>query len=387
MFEMVYRCGGRSCPGRDLDRARAVTQTPGEALPAALTEQASARFGHDFSRVRVHAGAEAAESAAYYAADAYTVGSHIVFGAGQYQPESRAGQRLLLHELTHVVQSGNGGGAGTGVSSPSDPSEREASLVAAMPWDAARRAPLPQLTPTGTALQRAETLGTKVTEPKGGRPPFKTVSGTFDGAKFRLVADGKVIVDADGQSGHPNTVAPADAKACKGAADDSYLNNVRYVGIKDKGAIPEGEYTFRHSEMVTFTGAEDAKMALAQPGSYADPSGLDLHGDWGAARAQLHPVRLLPSRSCGSTAARGGFYLHGGVMTGSSGCIDIGNTAITAVVNQLSGFTAPVHVTVRYTAPAPTVGPLDRAAGRFMYPGKDTSFFGRVKSLFGQGDQ
>jgi uncharacterized protein DUF4157 len=62
------------------------------------------RFGHDFSRVRVHVDPEANQSARDVKALAYTVGSKIVFGAGQFDPASRSGRRLLAHELTHVVQ-------------------------------------------------------------------------------------------------------------------------------------------------------------------------------------------------------------------------------------------------------------------------------------------
>jgi peptidoglycan hydrolase-like protein with peptidoglycan-binding domain len=62
------------------------------------------RFGHDFSAVQVHADARAARSAAAVNALAYTVGRDVVFGAGQYAPGSGAGQRLLAHELAHVVQ-------------------------------------------------------------------------------------------------------------------------------------------------------------------------------------------------------------------------------------------------------------------------------------------
>jgi hypothetical protein len=65
-----------------------------------------ARFGYDFSRVRVHTDATAAESARAVQALAYTVGEDIVFGAGRYAPATGAGQRLLAHELTHVVQQG-----------------------------------------------------------------------------------------------------------------------------------------------------------------------------------------------------------------------------------------------------------------------------------------
>jgi hypothetical protein len=63
-----------------------------------------AHFGHDFSRVRVHADPIAQESARSIHARAYTVGEHVVFGNGQYVPDTQSGQRLLAHELAHVVQ-------------------------------------------------------------------------------------------------------------------------------------------------------------------------------------------------------------------------------------------------------------------------------------------
>src|SRR5260370_216726 len=62
------------------------------------------RFGHDFSRVRIHTDAQAAESARTVNALAYTVGRDVVFGARQYAPQNSKGRRLLAHELTHVVQ-------------------------------------------------------------------------------------------------------------------------------------------------------------------------------------------------------------------------------------------------------------------------------------------
>lgn len=61
------------------------------------------RFGHDFNRVRVHTDARAAESAASLKARAYTFGSDIVFGAGEYGAAT-GGRRLIAHELAHVVQ-------------------------------------------------------------------------------------------------------------------------------------------------------------------------------------------------------------------------------------------------------------------------------------------
>jgi peptidoglycan hydrolase-like protein with peptidoglycan-binding domain len=66
------------------------------------------RFGHDFSQVRVHTGANAAESARAVNALAYTVGRDVVFGAGQYAPQTGAGRKLLAHELTHTLQQSRG---------------------------------------------------------------------------------------------------------------------------------------------------------------------------------------------------------------------------------------------------------------------------------------
>src|SRR5690606_35000434 len=66
------------------------------------------RFNHDFSNVRIHTGARATQSARQISARAYTIGNHIVFNEGQYQPHSEQGQRLVAHELTHVVQQGDG---------------------------------------------------------------------------------------------------------------------------------------------------------------------------------------------------------------------------------------------------------------------------------------
>ena len=62
------------------------------------------RFGYDFSRVGVHTDTQAAESARAVNARAFTVGGDVVFGAGQYAQGASEGRRLMVHELTHVVQ-------------------------------------------------------------------------------------------------------------------------------------------------------------------------------------------------------------------------------------------------------------------------------------------
>jgi outer membrane protein OmpA-like peptidoglycan-associated protein len=92
------------------------------------------RFGHDFSRVRVHADSEAAASARALNATAYTVGRDVVFDEGKYQPHTQQGRELLAHELTHTIQQNQA----TGASGPltlgatSDASEREAGHAASV---------------------------------------------------------------------------------------------------------------------------------------------------------------------------------------------------------------------------------------------------------------
>jgi hypothetical protein len=78
----------------------------GTPLEAVVRRDMERRLGHDFSRVRVHAGPAAEQSARDVNAHAYTVDHHIVFGAGRFAPATHDGRRLIAHELTHVVQQG-----------------------------------------------------------------------------------------------------------------------------------------------------------------------------------------------------------------------------------------------------------------------------------------
>ena len=70
--------------------------------------QQNVPFPLEFSRMRIHTDTRAADIAQSLNARAFTVGRDVVFGAGQYHPETAKGQRLLAHELTHVVQQVNG---------------------------------------------------------------------------------------------------------------------------------------------------------------------------------------------------------------------------------------------------------------------------------------
>lgn len=81
----------------------------GHPLPPRTRSFMESRLGHDFSNVRVHSDARAGNSARDLGALAYTSGTDISFAPGRYAPHTEAGQRLLAHELTHVVQQRGGG--------------------------------------------------------------------------------------------------------------------------------------------------------------------------------------------------------------------------------------------------------------------------------------
>jgi hypothetical protein len=83
-----------------------VLNSPGQPLDATTRDFMEPRFGHDFSQVRVHSGAVAAQSTREVSANAYTVGRNIVFASGQYAPHTADGRKLIAHELTHVIQQG-----------------------------------------------------------------------------------------------------------------------------------------------------------------------------------------------------------------------------------------------------------------------------------------
>jgi hypothetical protein len=131
------------------------------------------RFGRDLSGVRVHTGAQADESARAVGARAYAVGQDAVFAAGQYDPGSREGLRLLAHELSHTVQQTGGGGAGGGLSSAAPVVAREPTPQDAPKKDDPKKKPDPV-----TVTAPAEEL----LNPSGPIAPVKGSGQTSSGA-------------------------------------------------------------------------------------------------------------------------------------------------------------------------------------------------------------
>ncbi len=101
----------RGASGQAASAVHDVVRSPGRPIDASTRALMEPRFGRDFSHVHIHADAAAAQSAQAIRAKAYTFGSHIAFAPGHYAPESSEGQRLLAHELAHVVQQEAAGSA------------------------------------------------------------------------------------------------------------------------------------------------------------------------------------------------------------------------------------------------------------------------------------
>lgn len=142
------------------ESVRKVLGSSGRPMDQSLRTEMEMRLGHDFSRVRVHDDAAAAESAEQVGARAYTSGSHVVLGPGG------ADKHTIAHELTHVIQqstgpvAGSDHGGGLAVSDPEDRFERAAEANAAR----AMAAPLgpPALPAPPAPLQRAVDAGSGV---------------------------------------------------------------------------------------------------------------------------------------------------------------------------------------------------------------------------------
>ena len=152
-----------------------VVGSGGQALDADTRADMETRLGHDFGDVQVHTDAAAHDSAVGVNANAYTVGSHVVFQRDKYDPASTEGRTTLAHELTHVVQQRSGpvdgtpAAGGIQLSDPGDRYEREAAATAeramSAPAAAVENAPAGVAAP---AVQREEAPGDEEEAPVQG---------------------------------------------------------------------------------------------------------------------------------------------------------------------------------------------------------------------------
>jgi hypothetical protein len=155
----------------------------GRPLDGDVRSTMEARFGHDFSQVRIHSDEQAAAAAREQDAIAFTTASDIVFGAGRYRPGTPFGRRLLAHELAHVVQQADSPPSLNPVTgTPESPAERAADQAAHV----FGRGPAPD---RSLSLTLRDTLrATRTTGPARQRA-VTTWAGEFDTDKYDNILD------------------------------------------------------------------------------------------------------------------------------------------------------------------------------------------------------
>ncbi len=149
-----------------------VLRSPGQQMNPDNRAFMETRFGRDFSNVRVHADAEATQSARSLDAQAYTVGRHIVFDSRHYTPGTAQGRRLLAHELAHTIQQGETSvlpREHLQIGSPTSAAEQEAESTARQVVN--DTPPRRSFAHTGAAIQRQAAAG------KTEKKPEKTEAG------------------------------------------------------------------------------------------------------------------------------------------------------------------------------------------------------------------
>lgn len=100
--------------------------SPGQPLDSGTRAFMEARFGHDFSKVRIHADRDAEDRAKRLGARAFTIGKHISFGANEFVTHTCSGRTLIAHELAHVAQNSSGNPSVPAVEPTSGRAEEEA---------------------------------------------------------------------------------------------------------------------------------------------------------------------------------------------------------------------------------------------------------------------
>ena len=320
-------------------------------LPTDLSSSLGSSLGVDFEGVRVHNDSQAAEAAHSVNARAFTVGNDIVFGAGEFSPQTTRGRKLIAHELAHVAQQSEGaGGTLRSGSQPSGaPIARQAASGATM-----------QRTPDESAASESEPRATS----------FRRITMHFNGAELIVSGDGREVLRFSGRSGRPVRLSETDARECgANVATDSYLSDRRFVGIEDHGPIPEGAYTFSPGSLERFSPDEESSLLWGgiRGRHSVNIRGRGIHpGDWGSGRVALQRRGRVLEGPCGNANKRKDFFLHGGILAGSSGCIDIGGN-FSQLADFLSGYRRPVVLTVSYTEPPPSVGVFTGLAGAVAY--------------------
>lgn len=220
---------------------------PGRPLDEPTRRRMEPRLGWDLGRVRIHSDEAAMQSARSLGAAAYTVGSQIVLGRAHSDPGTPGGQRLLAHELAHVVQQGGSRARPRGLGPIRDAHEVQAEQVAE------GRPVKPNSVSPGT-IQRSP-LSDKVRATAGTPPTLSSVLAALSGE--------------DVQVRDPDLDAEISAMLGGRAGDIALAQQVRWreLGKTAGWAGPKGTgSTVKRSITVRFVAGRTARRALVIAG-------------------------------------------------------------------------------------------------------------------------
>ncbi len=239
--------------------------TGGRGLPPSTRQRMEAGFGRSFADVRVHTDAAAAAGTRDLQAEAFTVGGNIAFAPGQFRPGTAAGDRLIAHELAHVVQQRGSGGAvqaKSPLSSPGEAAEAAAdraaeAVVAGRPAAIAAgglslRGRIMRRARAGVALRSSSALSLAPPRPGGvapGSAPVLTPSMTSSVSPAGGRMTGLQPSPAPG-GGEASVKTPDEAQTAspEGADGGTSPRGVMVAGAPAGGAEPEGAAGKRGAE-------------------------------------------------------------------------------------------------------------------------------------------
>jgi hypothetical protein len=215
VMRQLMRRSQAEAEGLDTDKAAGrIGSRTGQALPDAVRVRMERAFGHDFSHVRIHTDGGAASAADALHAVAFAIGRDIYFGPGAWRPGTPAGDELLAHELTHVMQADEGrlptqsSSGGMDVSRPTDPHEREAEEMGRKVAQALGQGSIDASISDGTANDVAPTVDTAATA------PVSTGGGSAPTAEMDLgVVGPQDVVSTEGPTHASTETTTADASA------------------------------------------------------------------------------------------------------------------------------------------------------------------------------
>ncbi len=227
----------KRAPGGDAPGHGPAALGGGSPLDGGVAGRIGGALGTNVSNVRVHTDAAAARSAASQGALAYTVGNHMVFGQGHYQPGTPGGDALIAHELAHVVQQRGGGTAAQPLAHDDDhsPSEVEADQAAAATIGALygdnALASLPVRLQSGGGLRLQRCKSNKDNKP----PPAPAKINEMDATQLKAITDAPATHSF-------SEVAAASARSMMLAHQDAIAKTGQglYMGNHNTPAAPAG---------------------------------------------------------------------------------------------------------------------------------------------------